>query len=52
VELNPKVTIASSSDPAKAEALHEEAHKNCFIANSVNFPVQITPCIVKLPAHN
>jgi organic hydroperoxide reductase OsmC/OhrA len=52
VELNPKVTIASSSDPAKAEALHEEAHKNCFIANSVNFPVQITPCTVKLPAQN
>ncbi|MGA3133954.1 MAG: OsmC family protein [Terracidiphilus sp.] len=48
VELNPKVTIASSSDQAKAEGLHEEAHKNCFIANSVNFPVQITPCIVKL----
>ena len=52
VELKPRVTIASSSDPVKAEALHEEAHKNCFVANSVNFPVQITPCIMKLPADN
>jgi organic hydroperoxide reductase OsmC/OhrA len=52
VELNPRVTIASSSDPTMANALHAEAHKNCFIANSVNFPVQITPSIVKLPAHD
>jgi organic hydroperoxide reductase OsmC/OhrA len=52
VELHPKVTIASNSDSAKATTLHEEAHKNCFIANSVNFSVQITPCIVKLPIHD
>jgi organic hydroperoxide reductase OsmC/OhrA len=49
VELNPAVTIASGSDPAKALALHEEAHRNCFIAKSVNFPVRIVPRIVPNP---
>src|ERR1035438_9678421 len=39
VELNPAVTIASGGDLMKALALHEEAHRNCFIAKSVNFPV-------------
>jgi organic hydroperoxide reductase OsmC/OhrA len=40
VVLHPRVTLAPGSDPARAEALHEEAHKTCFIANSVNFPVR------------
>ena len=40
VVLRPKVTLAAGSDARAAEALHEEAHKNCFIAASVNFPVR------------
>ncbi|HYM32053.1 MAG TPA: OsmC family protein [Candidatus Cybelea sp.] len=40
VLLRPKVTLATGSDVAKAEALHEKAHRICFIANSVNFPVR------------
>ena len=40
VVLRPRVTLAPGSDPARAEALHEAAHKTCFIANSVNFPVR------------
>lgn len=44
VMLRPRVRIAPGSDPernrARAEALHEEAHQTCFIANSVNFPVR------------
>lgn len=39
VTLNPVVTVAESSMIAKADALHHDAHKMCFIANSVNFPV-------------
>ncbi len=39
VSLRPQVVIAAGSDPAKAQALHEMAHEQCFIANSVNFPV-------------
>ncbi len=43
VMLAPVVTIA---DPEKAEpaaALHHDANKACFIANSVNFPVHHRP---------
>jgi len=37
--LRPKVTLAAGSDVEKAESLHEKANGECFIANSVNFPV-------------
>ena len=40
VTLNPHVTIDANSDQDKALLLHEEAHRYCFIANSVNFPVK------------
>ena len=46
VTLNPVVHIA---DPAKADralALHHDANKDCFIANSVNFPVHHHPTIL------
>jgi organic hydroperoxide reductase OsmC/OhrA len=43
VILRPQVTVASGSDVAKAQELHEPAHAKCFIANSVNFPVQHEP---------
>jgi organic hydroperoxide reductase OsmC/OhrA len=39
VTLRPKVVISAESDPARALALHDEAHHLCFIANSVRFPV-------------
>ena len=45
VTLRPRVRVAPGSDLAKAQALHEEAHKHCFIANSVNFPVHNEPQI-------
>jgi organic hydroperoxide reductase OsmC/OhrA len=44
VLLEPKVTIAKG-DAEKAIALHEEAHAQCFIASSVNFPVRHQPTI-------
>jgi organic hydroperoxide reductase OsmC/OhrA len=40
VKLRPRVTLAPGSDSEKALALHETAHKNCFIARSINFPVE------------
>ena len=40
VTLKPAVTIGADSDRALALALHEDAHKACYIANSVNFPVR------------
>ncbi|MFP3942898.1 MAG: OsmC family protein [Alphaproteobacteria bacterium] len=40
VVLHPRVTISADSDAARAEQLHEPAHRDCFIARSVNFPVR------------
>jgi organic hydroperoxide reductase OsmC/OhrA len=40
VLLHPQVTVAAGSDVAKAKELHHQAHALCFIANSVNFPVE------------
>lgn len=40
VTLRPEVTITAASDRGQAEALHDDAHRKCFIANSVNFPVR------------
>ncbi len=42
VELRPEVALAVGADRARALALHEEAHRLCFIARSVNFPVGVT----------
>jgi organic hydroperoxide reductase OsmC/OhrA len=39
VVLRPAVTITPESDHGKAQSLHADAHRLCFIANSVNFPV-------------
>ena len=43
VVLRPRVVISADSDAAKAKALHDQAHKICFIADSVNFPVRHEP---------
>ena len=40
VTLNPIVTISDETFLDKANELHKEANKLCFIANSVNFPVK------------
>jgi len=45
VVLRPRVTMASG-DPLAARRLHEEAHRLCFIASSVGFPVRCEPEIV------
>jgi organic hydroperoxide reductase OsmC/OhrA len=39
------VTLAAGSDAAAALALHRVAHERCFIARSVNFPVEHQPSI-------
>ncbi len=45
-ELRPVVTVTAESDREKALALHKTAHENCFVANSVNFPLRCQPTIV------
>lgn len=44
--LRPQVTVESAEMVAKATALHADAHRACFIANSVNFPVRHEPTVV------
>ncbi|QYC42756.1 OsmC-like protein [Nonomuraea coxensis DSM 45129] len=43
VVLRPEVTVAAPEMAVKAAALHADAHKACFIAASVNFPVRHEP---------
>ena len=45
VTLAPRVTVAENRMVDTALALHETAHKRCFIANSVNFPVRHEPAV-------
>jgi organic hydroperoxide reductase OsmC/OhrA len=41
VTLHPNVTVPTGTDPSLVDSLHEQAHASCFIANSVNFPIEI-----------
>lgn len=47
VLLRPRVTVAKGTNLEDAQALHAGAHANCFIANSVNFPVRHEPVILE-----
>ena len=38
--LRPTITVAAGSDLAAADAIHARIHAHCFIARSVNFPVE------------
>jgi organic hydroperoxide reductase OsmC/OhrA len=40
VVLRPEVVVGAGADPALAQRLHDDAHRHCFIARSVNFPVR------------
>ncbi|MGH6851711.1 MAG: OsmC family protein [Methylocella sp.] len=48
VTLRPNVTI-EAGEMETARRLHDGAHKKCFIANSVNFPVLFEPRIWRAP---
>lgn len=43
VTLRPRITLAKQADPQFLANLHEESHRLCFIARSVNFPVEVEP---------
>ena len=45
VVLHTAVTIPSAEQQSVALDLHQEAHRLCFIANSVNFPVRHVPTV-------
>ena len=45
VDLNPKIAFSGAKLPAQADLdwLHDKAHKECFIANSVTTEVHVVP---------
>jgi organic hydroperoxide reductase OsmC/OhrA len=43
VLLRPIVTITQGSDAGRARELHDDAHRMCNIASSVNFPIDHEP---------
>jgi len=46
VTLNPLVTVKEQSMIAKANELHHEANKMCFLARSMKFPVNHKPKVI------
>jgi organic hydroperoxide reductase OsmC/OhrA len=46
VVLRPRVTVPSGGDEALAMRLHDQAHHDCFIAASTNFPVRHEAMVV------
>jgi organic hydroperoxide reductase OsmC/OhrA len=51
VVLRPAVTVSSPNMVEAATRLHADAHRACFIANSVNFPVRHDPTIAAAAQH-
>jgi len=49
VLLRPQVTVASPDMVETARRIHQDAHEACFIAASVNFPVDIEPVVIVAP---
>jgi organic hydroperoxide reductase OsmC/OhrA len=49
VSLHPTVTVAPGSDVARAAALHDEAHRTCFIAASCAVPIRHAATVVVAP---
>lgn len=43
VVLRPRLTLTDAARTRETAALHEKAHRMCFIARSVNFPVECMP---------
>lgn len=46
--LRPRIEVELGSDLVRAEAIHHDIHKVCFIARSVNFPVRYEPVFVEV----
>jgi organic hydroperoxide reductase OsmC/OhrA len=46
--LRPVIKVARGADLVKAEAIHHQIHKVCFIAQSVNFPVSCAPRFIEV----
>jgi organic hydroperoxide reductase OsmC/OhrA len=45
IVLRPQVVIRAGDDRELAARLHHDAHAKCYVANSVNFPIDCEPVI-------
>jgi organic hydroperoxide reductase OsmC/OhrA len=45
IVLRPRVTIRAGDNANLATHLHHAAHEQCYIANSVNFPIRCEPVV-------
>jgi len=45
IVLHPRVVIRAGDNAELAAQLHHQAHEKCYIANSVNFPIDCEPVI-------
>jgi organic hydroperoxide reductase OsmC/OhrA len=45
IVLHPHVVIRAGDDRELAARLHHDAHAKCYVANSVNFPIDCEPVI-------
>jgi organic hydroperoxide reductase OsmC/OhrA len=45
IVLRPRVVIRAGDNAERAAQLHHGAHAHCYIANSVNFPIECEPVI-------
>lgn len=43
IVLRPRITLSTGSDQDRARALHGDAHRLCFIANSLSVPIACEP---------
>jgi organic hydroperoxide reductase OsmC/OhrA len=50
--LRPQLEVAPGTDVVAAAAIHHEVHKYCFIARSVNFPIDYLPSFIEQPAND
>ena len=50
IVLRPRVAIRAGDDAELATRLHHQAHAKCYIANSVNFPIECEPVVEMLGA--
>ncbi|MDE1179412.1 OsmC family protein [Paraburkholderia sp.] len=49
IVLKPRVTIRAGDDIERAASLHHDAHRQCYIANSVNFPIRCDAQVQREP---
>ena len=45
--LRPTITVAKGADLEEADAIHHRIHNHCFIARSVNFPIEFEATYVE-----